>query len=176
MSGIPQIGNGLVRWLGSFADLSLIDQHEVAGLIKAGGAIHGSVEEILPRLRRTRMIALLREGNRGRIVGVGALKMPLKQYRESRFAYAGASIAGFEQAPELGYVVIHSERRGQMLSSVLVEAIAMAIDEPAFATTDSNTMRNNLGRLGFMGVGTDWQGSKATLSLWVTDTRCRQSF
>ncbi|CAH0499290.1 hypothetical protein NVSP9465_04389 [Novosphingobium sp. CECT 9465] len=56
-----------------------------------------------------------------------------------------------------------------MLSGDLVEAIAGAINEPAFATTDSNTMRNNLARSGFRRVGTDWQGSKGDLSLWVID-------
>lgn len=56
-----------------------------------------------------------------------------------------------------------------MLSGDLVEAIAAAIHEPAFATTDSNTMCNNLERSGFMRAGTDWQGSKGTLSLWVID-------
>lgn len=169
MSGVPKAGSGLARWFGSFADLSLADQRAVVELVKAGGAIQGSVEEILPRLCRTRMMALLREGERGRIVGAGALKTPLRHYRQGRFAHAGASIAGFEEAPELGYVVVHRDRRGQMLSGDIVEAIAAAIHEPAFATTDSNTMCNNLERSGFMRVGTDWQGSKGTLSLWVID-------
>lgn len=84
-------------------------------------------------------------------------------------ANTGASIAGFEEAPELAYVVVHIDRRGQMLSGDLVEAIAAAIHEPAFATTDSHTMRNNLERSGFMKGGTDWQSSKGTLSLWVID-------
>src|SRR3546814_3478081 len=65
---------------------------------------------------------LLREGERGRIVGAGALKTPLRHYRQGRFAHAGASIAGFEEAPELGYVVVHRDRRGQMLSGDIVEA------------------------------------------------------
>src|SRR3546814_8746206 len=74
MSGVPKAGSGLARWFGSFADLSLADQRAVVELVKAGGAIQGSVEEILPRLCRTRMMALLREGERGRIVGAGALR------------------------------------------------------------------------------------------------------
>lgn len=169
MSGVPEAGSGLARWFGSFVDLSLADQRAVAELVKAGGTIQGSVEDILPRLRRTRMMALLREGERGRIVGAGALKTPLRRYRQVRFANAVASIAGFEEAPELGYVVVHRDRRGQMLSGDLVEAVAAAIHEPAFATTDSNTMRNGLERSGFMRMGTEWQGSKGTLSLWVID-------
>src|SRR3546814_20939718 len=65
--------------------------------------------------------------------------------------------------------LVHRDRRGQMLSGDIVEAIAAAIHEPAFATTDSNTMCNHLERSGFMRVGTDWQGSTGTLSLRVID-------
>lgn len=171
MSGGLEAGNKLAPWSGSFADLSLSDQRSVAELVKAGGAIQGSIEDILLRLRRTRMMTLLREGKGERIVGVGALKTPLQHYRRSRFTNAGALIDGFEEAPELGYVVVHSDWRGRRLSGDLVKAIAEAIHEPVFATTDSNTMRNNLARSGFIRVGTDWQGSKAPLSLWILDRR-----
>ena len=167
MSSDSSSENRFVRWSGSFADLSLADGRAVAELVKAGGAIQGNVEDILPRLRRTRMMTLLREVEGGRIVGVGALKTPLRNYRQSRFANAGASIKGFEEAPELGYVVVHSDWRGQRLSGDLVQTITEAIDGPLFATTDNNTMFNNLARSGFVRVGTDWQGSKALLSLWV---------
>lgn len=175
MSGGPEAGNQLARWSGSFADLRLLDQCAVAELVKGGGAIQGSVEEILPRLRRTRMITVLRKGEGGPIIGVGALKAPLQHYRQSRFANAGASIAGFEEAPELGYVVVHSDWRGQRLSGDLVKAIAEATHESVFATTDSNTMCNNLTRSGFIRLGTDWQGSKAPLSLWGLDMHRSQS-
>lgn len=171
MSRVPEVESGLTHWSGKFADLRLADQRAVAELVQAGGAIQGSVETILPRLRRTRMMVLLREDEGGRIIGAGALKTPLRHYRQGRFAIAGASIAGFEEAPELGYVVVHSDRRGQMLSGIIVEAIASEIREPAFATTDSNTMRNNLERSGFIRVGRDWQGSKGSLSLWALDPR-----
>lgn len=168
MSGGPEFGNRLAVWSGRFADLSLSDKRAVAELVKSGGAIQGSLEDILQRLRRTRITTLLREAEGGRIVGVGALKTPLRHYRESRFANAGASIDGFEDAPELGYVVVHSDWRGQRLSGDLVKASTEAIDGPLFATTDNNTMCNNLARSGFVRVGTDWQGSKALLSLWVS--------
>lgn len=168
MSRGPEPENQLVRWSGSFADLSFSDRRAVAELVKVGGAIQGSVEDILQRLYRTRIVTLFREVEGNRIVGVGALKTPLRHYRQSRFANAGASIGGFEEAPELGYVVVHSDWRGQRLSGDLVEAITKAIDGPVFATTDNNKMFNNLARSGFVKVGTDWQGSKALLSLWVS--------
>ena len=168
MSRGPEPENRFARWSGSFADLSHSDRRAVAELIKAGGAIQGSVEDILQRLHRTRIMTLFREGGGGRIVGAGALKTPLRHYRQSRFANAGASIDGFEEALELGYVVVHNDWRGQRLSGDLVQAIAKTIDGPVFATTDNDIMFNNLARSGFVKVGTDWQGSKALLSLWVS--------
>ncbi|MFT3967772.1 MAG: hypothetical protein QM690_18015 [Sphingobium sp.] len=71
MSGSAQTGSRLTRWSGSFTDLSVADQRAVAELVKAGGAIQGSVEDILPRLRRTRMVALLREGERREVLHPG---------------------------------------------------------------------------------------------------------
>lgn len=158
-------------WSGGFGDLAYDDQYAVAQLVKEGGAIVGRVEQIIARLGKTRKLVLLREQDTDRIVGAAALKTPHANYRADKFAVAGVPIAGFENAPEVGYVVIAEDKRGQKLSGGLVDAIAADLNEPAFATTDDETMRKNLARSGFTRVGNDWQGQKGSLSLWTTKPR-----
>lgn len=167
MNAASDAKNRLWNWSGCFADLLAADQRAVAQLVQNGGAIEGTADQILPRLRRTRMVTILREGENGPVIGVAALKEPSCNYRRNKFAAAGVAIAGFDDAPELGYVVIHANRQRQQLSGGLVELMAQQLSEPTFATTDSNTMRNNLIRSGFTRVGQEWQGNKGALSLWV---------
>ena len=91
------------------------------------------------------------------------MKTPNQGYREEKFAAAGFPIIGYETAPELGYVVVAEEMKGRRLSGSLVDAIIKEIGEPAFATTDDNTMRNNLQRSGFTRAGREWRGRKGML-------------
>lgn len=159
--------NDTYLWSGAFDDLDFNDQRLLARLIEDGGAIEGTVEVIIQRLKRTRKLALLRVNATDCIVGAAALKTPGQRYRADTFAAAGFPINGYETAPELGYVVIAEEMKGRRLSGNLVNAIIKEIREPTFATTDGNTMRNNLQRLGFTRVGREWQGRKGALSLWT---------
>lgn len=159
-------------WFGVFGNLNSYDQLSVTRLVEKGGAIEGAADEIMMRLKRTRKLALLRVEGTDRIVGVAALKTPNQWYRADTFAAAGVSIFGYETASELGYVVIAKEMQGRRLSGGLVDAIAMSIRETAFATTDSNTMRNNLRRSGFTRVGQEWLGQKGALSLWTINPLC----
>lgn len=154
-------------WSGKFTDLAAADQLTVAQLVVRGKAVIGTVDDLLTRLKRTRSVALLRQTAGDRIVAVAAWKQPAATYRRGNFTAAGAPIAGFEAAPELGYVVIAPDMRGKQLSGGLVDAIVAQITEPTFATTDSPTMRNNLERSGFTRVGDEWQGKKGMLSLWT---------
>lgn len=155
------------HWSGDFNDLVPDDQRYVAELVVRGKAVVGTVNDLLGRLKKTRSVALLREAGTDRIVAAAAWKQPFATYRRNTFTKAGASLAGFEAAPELGYVVISRDMQGKQLSGGLVDAIVERITEPTFATTDSNTMRNNLERSGFIRVGRDWQGKKGMLSLWT---------
>lgn len=154
-------------WSGDFNDLVPGDQRSVAELVVRGKAVTGTINDLLTRLKRTRSVTLLREASTNRIVAVAAWKQPAATYRRNNFAKAGASLAGFEAAPELGYVVISGDMKGKQLSGGLVAAIVERITEPTFATTDSTTMRNNLERSGFIRVGGEWQGKKGMLSLWT---------
>jgi predicted GNAT family N-acyltransferase len=165
------VESGIIRWSGAFGDLSSDDQLLVARLVKEGGAIKGTLEEITQRLKRTRNLALLRIKLNNRIVGVAALKTPTRTYRADKFAAASVPITGYETALELGYVVIAEDMRGKKLSGCLCDAIAKEIRGPAFATTDSDTMKRNLQRLGFTRAGREWQGRKGALSLWTITPR-----
>ena len=158
----------LYLWSGSFEDLASKDQCAVAQLVVSGKAVAGTVDQLLARLKRTRYVALLREASTDRIVAAAAWKRPNATYRRESFAKAGTPITGFEAASELGYVVVAPDMQGKRLSGRLIAAIAEKITEPTFATTDSNTMRNNLERSGFIRVGGEWQGKRAMLSLWIT--------
>jgi hypothetical protein len=161
------MADDIYPWSGSFDDLATDDQRSVAQLVVSGKAVDGTIEDLLARLKRTRCVALLREVGTDRIVAAAAWKQPGATYRRDNFTKAGAPIAGFEAALELGYVVIATNMQGKQLSGGLVTAITEKITEPTFATTDSNTMRNNLERSGFTRVGGEWQGKKGMLSLWT---------
>jgi len=154
-------------WVGRFSELASDDARAVAELVAAGGAIIGTAEEIAGRLKRARCIAILREDSTGRIVGIAALKRPQQAYRLNKFADAGVPIKGYEEALELGYVVVAEDMRGRRLSRRLVELVADEIGEPVFATTGSGTMKNNLERSGFAQVGREWRGNSGALSLWI---------
>ncbi len=158
-------------WSGDFNDLNLDDQRAVAQLVVRGKAVDGTVDDLFARLKRTRCVALIREKDGDRIVAAAAWKRPATAYRRSKFKAASAPIAGFEAAPELGYVVRAADMQGRQLSGGLVDAIVQHITEPTFATTSSNTIRNHLERVGFKRVGRDFPGNNGMLSLWTITPR-----
>lgn len=157
----------LGSWVGSYSDLDQGDRYAAVQLVVEGGAVVGTREQIASRLANVRVLALLRESPAGRIVGVASLKQPNAGYRSRTFAMAGFPIAGFEEAPELGYVVVASRMRGRGLSDRLVGLIVTQIREPAFATTHNPIMKANLSRFGFLRAGAEWTGQKDMLSLWT---------
>ena len=157
----------LSHWIGPFEELIPDEREIVVSLVKTGGAIVGSVESIAARLHNAHFIALLREHRTERIIAVGALKNPSAGYRLDKFKKAGVLLQGFGAAPELGYVVVRSDLRGKQLSSRIIDLILGRVSEPIWATTDNNTMRNNLRRSGFVLVGSNWKGEKGDLTLWT---------
>ncbi len=161
------MADDIYPWSGNFDDLHADDQRAVARLVVEGKAVDGTIDNLLARLKRTRCVAILRETSADRIVAAAAWKRPGSAYRQSKFKAAGAPVAGFEAAPELGYVVRAADMQGKQLSGSLVDAIVQQITEPTFATTSSNTMRPHLERVGFTRVGGDWQGKNGMLSLWT---------
>ncbi|MBZ6383661.1 hypothetical protein [Sphingomonas sanguinis] len=160
-----------VSWTGRFTDLGRDDQRAVAALVKEGGAIPDTIEQILPRLARSHRVELLRDAGTSRIVGVGVLKDPSAHYRSDKFAKAGVAVDGYEDAPELGYIVVAKDRERQGLGERLVRAVADPLTQSCFATTDDPTMFRKLARAGFSRQGQDWQGARGKLSLWTRPAR-----
>ena len=161
------MANDAYPWSGGFNRLSPQDQRTVAQLVVSGRAVHGTVDELSSRLKRTRCVALIRQKDGNRIIAAAAWKRPGNAYRQSKFKAANAPIAGFEAAPELGYIVRAADMQGRQLSGGLIDAIMQHITEPTFATTGSNTIRNHLERVGFRRVGRDFAGNNGMLSLWT---------
>jgi hypothetical protein len=156
----------IYAWSGNFNNLNTEDQCAVARLVVKGKAVEGTVDDLLTRLKRTRCVAILQETSAHCIVAAAAWR-PGVAYRQSKFKAAGAPIAGFEAALELGYVVRAAAMQGQQLSGGLIDTVVQQITEPTFATTSSNTIRFHLERVGFSRVGGDWQGKNGMLSLWT---------
>lgn len=157
-------------WVGSFDRLSLSEQKTFSALVKEGGAIQGTPEQILSRLKRTTRVALLRSNESLEIAGVAALKSPTAHYRESKFVAAGVPLSGFEKAGELGYVVVDKGWRGQGLARQLVAALVSKLTVATFATTDSVAMQHILADAGFVRVGREWEGQRGILTLWTIKT------
>lgn len=158
-------------WSGRFTALDEEDQRAVATLVKEGGAIPDPIEQIPPRLARSHRVELLREPATNRIVGAGVLKDPSRNYRSSKFAAAGVAIDGYEDAPELGYIVVAKDMEGQRLGERLVRAVADPLAGNCFATTDNPRMHGKLTRAGFSRQGQEWQGARGKLSLWTRPSR-----
>jgi hypothetical protein len=161
----------LTPWIGTFDDLEATDRLAAVQLVVAGGAVVGGIAQLTTRLRNAHRLGLLREPPSGRIIGVAALKRPDPHYRTQVFEHAGVAIVGYAVSPELGYVVVAGDKRGNQLSGRLVNLIAEKTHEPVFATTDNRTMKSNLLRSGFTRAGREWDGQKGALSLWLLAPR-----
>lgn len=81
------------------------------------------------------------------------------------------AIDGYEDAPELGYIVVAKDMEGQGLGERLVRAVADPLTKACFATTDNPRMHGKLSRAGFSRQGQDWQGARGNLSLWTRPAR-----
>lgn len=154
-------------WSGPFASLGADDRSVVTQLVLSGGAVVATSMQIAERLGRARLIALLRSQGTDRIIGVASLKEPARGYRVGRFADAGVPIAGFETAPELGYVVVAEDIRRKGHSERLVGLMLNEVAEAVYATTDNDYMKKTLVKSGFAAVGGEWEGERGMLSLWT---------
>jgi len=100
-------------------------------------------EGLTQRIRDASRLLFLRESN-GQLVGVGALKHPLLDYRSKVFAKAGTTTPPGEYRVELGWVAVAKSHRGRGLSRRIIgQLISLAENENLFATTrtDARAMR-----------------------------------
>lgn len=124
------------------------------------------------RVKRAKALVFLRVD--GELVGVAALKEPLRTYRDGVFrkALVPDSSKGFRF--ELGWVFVPPAHRRKGYSRVLsAAAINQCERTPTFATTrlDNVPMQRVLEQIGFRRVGDSWQsdrGNKPWLVLYVT--------
>ena len=110
----------------------------------------------------------------GIIVGIAALKVPARSYRNRIGQKTGYDISESLYPFELGYVVVEASARKQGLSHQLVEAaIRQAIPEGLFATTSCPAMRSVLPRFAFKKVGNDYEGADKICFHYMLETRQR---
>ena len=139
-------------------------------MILSGGAIDDNSANIETRVKKC--ASLIYKLQSGIIVGIAALKVPARSYRNRIGQKTGYDISESLYPFELGYVVVEASARKQGLSQQLVEAASrQAIPEGLFATTSCPAMRSVLPRFAFKKVGNDYEGAdKNMLSLYVRDT------
>lgn len=150
---------------GAPEDFALEDIAAAARLVKLGGALPASEKVLVGRLKRSRELAFCR--NRSQVIGVASIKAPGREYRRRVFRKAAVTLSGFSCAPELGYVTVHNNWRGQGIAKILVQSVLRNISEPCYATTDDSSMKAILEKLGFSMQGKEWNGQRGLLSLWT---------
>lgn len=96
----------------------------------------------------------------GQVVGVAALKIPLKTYRDgiASAAKSGHPIPEGKYPFELGYVAVRADQQGKGIGNALVASVMdLSGGHGLFATTSHPAMKKSiLPRAGFQPVGTPW--------------------
>src|SRR5262245_50592270 len=102
-------------------------------LVNEGGTV--DPQGLTERIRDASRLLFLRESN-GQLVGVGALKHPLLNYRSRVFAQAGAAVSPDEYPIELGWIAVaKSHQRRGLWHRIVGRLISLAENENLFATT-----------------------------------------
>jgi RimJ/RimL family protein N-acetyltransferase len=123
------------------------------------------------RVKQAKALVLLQVNSE--LVGIAAIKQPLKTYRDGVFKKAGVPEAAEAFQLELGWVYVPPQHRRQGYSRVLsVAAMSQADRKPTFATTrlDNVAMHRTLENLGFRRLGDSWRsdrGKKPRLVLYT---------
>jgi len=102
------------------------------------------------------------------LIATGAAKQPYSSYAKKVFAKAGLPGGESEYDFELGYIYVIPERRGILLSRVLMKALLDAVgDASAFATvrTDNERMIRTNHRLGLQETGNPFQSERGPYML-----------
>jgi hypothetical protein len=126
----------------------------------------GAVNTVTTRQQLPHALALALASRGPSLVALGAIKQPRPNYTIGLRKHSGVA---FDSAtPELGYVAVASEHRGQGLSHSILSALLRAHLQPVFATTDSAAMKKTLVGAKFVQCGTSWKGKRGQLSLWIS--------
>jgi GNAT superfamily N-acetyltransferase len=133
-----------------------------ANIIRQGGAVDPkSAKRELPLAE---MVAIVRAGQE--VVAAGAIKRQRPKYAADIAQKSGISFD--RNMLELGYVSVEKSYHSQGLSHRIVTSLLTALpDRSLFATTSSERMKDTLAKAGFVLEGSEWQGNKSRLSLWI---------
>ena len=147
---------------GRDAEQGILD--DFVRLVQEGGAINEHYVRDGIRRKGTKMVLARIEEI---IVGVAALKVPLKVYRngiESE-AKSGHEISQELYPFELGYVAVSEHHRGDGIGKALVNKVVELSDgHGLFATTSHPAMKESLlPGAGFKPVGTSWANDQNEL-------------
>lgn len=143
-----------------------LDKGEMAAciaIVKEGEAVDPESAE--QELAMAGLLAVVRKGRQ--VVGVGAIKRPRPGYAAKITKRSGQVFP--PDTPELGYVAVDPEHRGNHLSSKIVAALLAEHRGPLFAATDSERMKTVNSKAGFLQKGDAWKGKRGQLSLWLKD-------
>jgi GNAT superfamily N-acetyltransferase len=123
----------------------------------------GEVEEtgLDNRIARAEALVLLRLG--AATIGVGALKIPNKDYARKLFSRANAKNEPSAFGLEIGWIVVERAYRGHFFSRQIVEALVARADGRRIYATSVSTripMHKAPAACGFVRDGVDWQSQR----------------
>jgi hypothetical protein len=139
-------------------------------MVRMGGEVEEN--DLEARVRRARALVFFSVDSD--LVGVGALKLPFKAYRDGVFRKAGVPDAASAYDQELGWVFVLPAHQGKGYSRVVSAAImSQSLRKPTFATTrlDNVPMQRTLEHLAFRRLGDSWRsdrGKRPRLVLYVS--------
>lgn len=160
----PEIPRVLTR-----AELEAANRlEEFVELVREGGAVLAA--SIKGKLRKAEKVAFVERG--GRMIAAAAKKLASPNRAQDISKKSGYQVHG--DVPELGYVAVSKDCRGQGLSTKVVRRVLFEFgDATVFATTSNQKMKSVLAHHGFEWVGHEWDSERAgeRLSLWIKEEK-----
>jgi hypothetical protein len=141
---------------------------EFVELVKEGGAVRAA--SIKGKLPKAEKVAFVERG--GRMIAAAAKKLASPSRAQNISENSGYQLHG--DVPELGYVAVSGDCRGQGLSTKVVRRILFEFgDTTVFATTSDKKMKSVLAHNGLSWVGHEWDSERAgeRLSLWIKEEK-----
>lgn len=140
------------------------EKEKIYNFLKGGNQV--TLCGLTERIESAKLLGFIFEDNQ--ILGVAALKIPDKSYKEDIFKKAQASDDPNDYKYEIGYASTKPEYQGKGICSQLIQGIIKEVnDEKLFATTRVNNkqMQHILGKNGFEKIGPyiSFKGNKCFL-------------
>ncbi len=161
--------NQYTREIRSRGNVSETEIAECSAIIYAYGAVKGTLEQIVRRVKKAEALCFVR--HRNRMVATAALKRPAQSYRDKLKNEAHVELSEPEFPFEMGYVVVVEGHRGEILEDqqrlsdlVMADVISQLKGCNVFATTKIRGFKETaLPKLGFQIVGQYQNGDDQTI-------------